>query len=220
MTGRATRVRPMKKLDSTTHAIHEAAHRVSDDGPGTLAAGLLAGALLASLLLMGVAAPAVAQTLPRVLYVTQSAGFAHPVVPLSEQVLPAIGRGHDAFEVDVTRDASILTADVLARYDAVVFYTTGELPLDAGPEAWRSSTSSAAAAASSACTARRIPSTSGRRTASSSAATSTTTRGGRKWRSGSRTSTIPRRGTWAPASASATRSTSSRTGNVRGSTCC
>ena len=88
-------------------------------------------ATLAVLLLAGLAAPAAAQTLPRVLYVTQSAGFAHPVVPLSEQVLPAIGREHDAFEVDITRDASILTAAVLARYDAVVFYTTGELPLDA-----------------------------------------------------------------------------------------
>ena len=94
-----------------------------------------AGVLVVLLLLAGIAAPAAAQTLPRVLYVTQSAGFAHPVLPLSEQVLPAIGREHDAFEVDVTRDASILTADVLARYDAVVFYTTGELPLDAGQKA-------------------------------------------------------------------------------------
>ena len=117
----------MKKLDSTTHAIHEAERRAADDRRGTLGGERLAGALLASLLLMGIVSPAAAQTLPRVLYVTQSAGFAHPVVPLSEQVLPTIGREHDAFDVDITRDASILTAEVLARYDAVVFYTTGEL---------------------------------------------------------------------------------------------
>lgn len=100
-------------------------------GRGTRAAGALA--LL--LLLATAASPAGARTLPRVLYVTQSAGFAHPVLPLTEKLLPAIGREHGAFEADVTRDASILTADVLARYDAVVFYTTGELPLDAGQKA-------------------------------------------------------------------------------------
>ena len=106
------------------------------------AAGLplrrVAGALAPPLLLLavaGTATPAAAQTLPRVLYVTQSAGFAHPVLPLSEEVLPALGREHGAFEADVTRDASILTADLLARYEAVVFYTTGELPMDAGQQA-------------------------------------------------------------------------------------
>ena len=36
---------------------------------------------------------------------------------------------HDAFDIDITRDASILTTDTLNRYDAVVFYTTGELPM-------------------------------------------------------------------------------------------
>ena len=75
------------------------------------------------------------QDLPRVLYVTQSAGFAHPVLPLSEQILPALGREHEAFEVDVARDVSGITAENLARYRAVVFYTTGELPMDASQKA-------------------------------------------------------------------------------------
>ena len=70
-----------------------------------------------------------AQSRPQVLYVTQSAGFAHPVLPLTEEILPALGRQHDAFDIDITRDASILTTDTLSRYDAVVFYTTGELPM-------------------------------------------------------------------------------------------
>lgn len=104
-----------------------------------LAAGMLSPFLIAAATVALVAAlagpTATAQSLPRVLYVTQSAGFAHPVLPLSEQVLPAIGREHGAFETDVTRDASILTADLLARYDAVVFYTTGELPMDSGQKA-------------------------------------------------------------------------------------
>ena len=85
-----------------------------------------------SLLFVILLAPAIhAQSRPQVLYVTQSAGFAHPVLPLTEEILPAIGRQHDAFDIDITRDASILTTDILKRYDAVVFYTTGELPMNA-----------------------------------------------------------------------------------------
>ena len=83
-----------------------------------------------SLLLVMLLATAIqAQSRPQVLYVTQSAGFAHPVLPLTEEILPAIGRQHDAFDIDITRDASMLTTDTLNRYDAVVFYTTGELPM-------------------------------------------------------------------------------------------
>jgi len=70
------------------------------------------------------------QTLPRVLYLTHSAGFAHSVLPFSEEVLLALGRSDNAFHIDITRDAAILTADVLSRYDVVVFFTTGELPLN------------------------------------------------------------------------------------------
>jgi len=85
-----------------------------------------------SLLFVILVAPAIhAQSRPQVLYVTQSAGFAHPVLPLTEEILPAIGRQHDAFDIDITRDASILTTDTLKRYDVVVFYTTGELPMNA-----------------------------------------------------------------------------------------
>ena len=95
----------------------------------------MAAAALTALIAMSLSSRAEAQTLPRVLYVTQSAAFAHAVLPLSEEVLPAIGREHDAFDVDVTRDASVLDAETLAQYDAVVFYTTGELPMDADQKA-------------------------------------------------------------------------------------
>jgi uncharacterized protein len=64
----------------------------------------------------------------RVLYVTHSAGFKHEVVPETERVLADLGRRH-GFTVTVIRDASTLTAESLKPYGAVVFYTTGELPM-------------------------------------------------------------------------------------------
>ena len=67
--------------------------------------------------------------LPKVLYVTQSAAFKHAVLPLSEEILPQIGRRAGAFETTVAHDVSAITADELKHYDAVVFYTTGELPM-------------------------------------------------------------------------------------------
>lgn len=70
------------------------------------------------------------QAAPRqVLYLTQSAAFAHAVLDHSEEVLGRIGAESGAFDVTVSHDASTLTAATLDRYDAVVFYTTGELPM-------------------------------------------------------------------------------------------
>jgi type 1 glutamine amidotransferase len=64
----------------------------------------------------------------RVLYVTQSVGFKHDVLPLSEKILADVGRAH-GFDVTVTGDASTITTKSLESYSAVVFYTTGELPM-------------------------------------------------------------------------------------------
>jgi uncharacterized protein len=64
----------------------------------------------------------------RVLYVTHSAGFEHDVLPLSEKILAEVGRAH-GFDVTTTGDASTITAKSLEPYSAVVFYTTGELPM-------------------------------------------------------------------------------------------
>ena len=66
----------------------------------------------------------------KVLYVTQSAAFAHPVLPHTEAVFERIATEAGMFEVTVTRDASTLTADTLSNYDAVVFFTTCELPMN------------------------------------------------------------------------------------------
>jgi uncharacterized protein len=71
----------------------------------------------------------------RILYVTQSAGFKHDVLPLSAQILQDVGRRAGAFDVTATDDSSLVTRDALARYDAVVFFTTGELPMSADQKA-------------------------------------------------------------------------------------
>ncbi len=83
---------------------------------------------------------AAAQPPPKkVLYLTHSAGFTHDVLPLSMELLPQIGLAH-GFDVTATRDLAFLSPQSLKQYDAVVFYTTGELPIGeadkAGLMAW------------------------------------------------------------------------------------
>jgi uncharacterized protein len=64
----------------------------------------------------------------KVLYLTHSAGFKHDVLPVSETILKEIGDRSGAFEVTATQDCSMVSREGLKQYDAVVFYTTGELP--------------------------------------------------------------------------------------------
>jgi uncharacterized protein len=65
----------------------------------------------------------------KVLYLTHSAGFKHEVLPVSEEVMKEIGERSGLFEVTVTKDCSLISRDSLKQFDAVVFYTTGELPI-------------------------------------------------------------------------------------------
>src|SRR5436853_2939642 len=65
----------------------------------------------------------------KVLYLTHSAGFKRDVLPVSEEIMKEMGERTGAFEVTATRDCSLISRDSLKQYDAVVFYTTGELPL-------------------------------------------------------------------------------------------
>jgi len=65
----------------------------------------------------------------KVLYLTHSAGFKHAVLPQSEQILKEIGETSGLFDVTATQDCSLISRDGLKRFDAVVFYTTGELPM-------------------------------------------------------------------------------------------
>ena len=73
--------------------------------------------------------PAINRAKPKVLYLTHSAGFKHAVLPLSQQLLKQIGDQSGAFEVTATEDCSLISREALKDYKAVVFYTTGELPI-------------------------------------------------------------------------------------------
>jgi len=78
------------------------------------------------------------ERLPRALFLTHSAGYRHAVVTrptpeslsVAEAGLMAAARGR--FDLTATQDCSDLTPEALADLALVVFYTTGELPLDPG----------------------------------------------------------------------------------------
>ena len=69
------------------------------------------------------------QRLNRILYVTHAAGYRHDVIPLSQAILKQLGENSGMFEATATEDLSEFTIGNLGRYDAVMFYTTGELPM-------------------------------------------------------------------------------------------
>ncbi len=74
--------------------------------------------------------PARAQDRPaRILYFTHSAGYRHEVIPASREILKQIGEISPRFEVAATEDVSVFTAENLRRFGAVMFFTTGELPM-------------------------------------------------------------------------------------------
>jgi len=66
----------------------------------------------------------------KLLYMTLTKGWHHDSIELSKQILKEIGEKNGAFDVTVTEDVAAFTAENLKNYDAVVFNTTGELPMD------------------------------------------------------------------------------------------
>ena len=72
--------------------------------------------------------PGQARSRRRLLYLTMSAGFKHDSIPLSREIVKEIGEKSGAFETVFADDVSPFTAENLRIYDAVMFYTTGELP--------------------------------------------------------------------------------------------
>lgn len=97
---------------------------------------LLAWVLVACAALDKARPPARKHAAPlRVLYFTLSAGYRHEVIPESERILRTLGTRSGRFEVTVSQDPEMLRASVLQRYDVLVFYTTGELPIDATQKA-------------------------------------------------------------------------------------
>src|SRR4051812_43447421 len=65
----------------------------------------------------------------RILYFTYSAGYRHDVLQLSKSILIKLGSNSGAFEVTATEDASEFSDENLERYAAVMFFTSGELPM-------------------------------------------------------------------------------------------
>ena len=65
----------------------------------------------------------------RVLYVTYSAGYRHDCLPVSAEVLQDIAAANGQLEVVQTEDLSMLNADTLSGFDALLFFTSGELPI-------------------------------------------------------------------------------------------
>lgn len=66
----------------------------------------------------------------RVLYVTHSAGFVHGSIIVSRQVMADLAaRSAGALEVVSTEDLSLISADGLRNFDALFFFTSGELAL-------------------------------------------------------------------------------------------
>ena len=65
------------------------------------------------------------------LHITHSAGYRHEVLELSQQILREIGARSGAFTVTTTEDLAVFTPEKLAPYAAILFFTSGELPLNA-----------------------------------------------------------------------------------------
>lgn len=72
------------------------------------------------------------QSKKRLLYLTHTAGFRHDVLTLSHEIVRDLANSAGTFEVTVTEDCSTISETGLRAYDAVFFYTTGELPIDEG----------------------------------------------------------------------------------------
>src|SRR5690348_16186257 len=69
----------------------------------------------------------------RVLYITHSAGYRHDSIPTSIDVLRALAP--EQLAVTATEDLSNITSEGLAGFDAVFFFTSGELPLSESQKA-------------------------------------------------------------------------------------
>ncbi len=99
----------------------------------TIARCLFAAAMLIGLVVIAPRRPRAAQGTPHkghLLYLTLSAGFKHDTVAPSRDIVAEIGRSSGAFDVTTTEDVNAFTEDNLKNYDAVMFYTTGELPMN------------------------------------------------------------------------------------------
>ncbi len=78
---------------------------------------------------LGGTEPDVPQPPHRVLYFVHSAGYYHEIIPFSAGKMMEWAKRSGRYEVDVSKDCALITAEFLQRYDALVFYTNRELPM-------------------------------------------------------------------------------------------
>jgi uncharacterized protein len=93
--------------------------------------------LIASVALVaGIAHVEAADSKPlKVFFLTQSGGFQHSVVKrpaidklsLAEEIVTQIGKDSGVFTVQCSKDATLITADLLKDMDVVMFYSTGNI---------------------------------------------------------------------------------------------
>ncbi len=75
-------------------------------------------------------AEAEGQPVRRLLFVNLSMGFRHETTATAAEIVMRLGwRSQPRFYTTVTEDCALLVPEILQRYDAVMFYTTGDLPL-------------------------------------------------------------------------------------------
>lgn len=85
--------------------------------------------VVAGLLLVPPTTAARPQGKRHLLFFTLSSGFHHASVPTAVQVIKEIGEKSGAFDTTASQDVSVFTPENLKHYDAIMFYTTGELPM-------------------------------------------------------------------------------------------
>jgi type 1 glutamine amidotransferase len=71
----------------------------------------------------------------RILYITHSAGYRHDSLPVSADVMRSVASASGKLEVTATEDVSLLNAATLRSYDAVFFFTSGDLSHERSTEA-------------------------------------------------------------------------------------
>lgn len=84
---------------------------------------------LAGFLIAPVAGNARPHKQRHLLFFTLSAGYKHASIPTGVQVIEQIGEKSGVFDTTVSQDVSVFTPENLKHYDAIMFYTTGELPM-------------------------------------------------------------------------------------------
>lgn len=65
----------------------------------------------------------------KVLMLTHSAGFRHDYLPTARKTVRELGKLSGMFQTLGTEDCSLINADVLSECSALIFATTGELPM-------------------------------------------------------------------------------------------